>query len=108
MPVIASCSVLSDDNGVVTRDVVFKPGAGPSGKSGAREVVRGFGRSWVDFEQEDGSVIRNIISDGGEGEGAVYLTFAFEMRFPELQEGGKEAEEKREGLRRVSAMSGWG
>lgn len=45
VPVIESCTVLSDENGVVTRDVKFKPGAGP--KPQAKEVVRSYWPSWV-------------------------------------------------------------
>ena len=103
MPVIISCTILSDTDGVVTRAVEFQRGAGPSGKSGAREVVRGYGRSWIDFEQEDGRVIRNIISDGAEG--GLFLTFSFEMGVGEVE---VEVEEKREGLGRVSGVFGLG
>jgi len=45
VPVIESCQVISDDNGVVTREVVFKKGQGP--KDQEKEVVRGFYPSWV-------------------------------------------------------------
>jgi hypothetical protein len=47
----------------------------------------------VDFVQEDGSVVKNIISDSGEGGDAnLHMTYAFEMDFPAIQEGTKEAE----------------
>jgi hypothetical protein len=45
VPVISSCTVLQDKDGVVTREVVFKPGVGP--KERAREVVTSFWPSWV-------------------------------------------------------------
>jgi hypothetical protein len=45
VPVIESCEVVSDEDGVVTRNVVFKKGQGP--KDRAKEVVRGFKPSWV-------------------------------------------------------------
>jgi hypothetical protein len=45
VPVIASCDVLEEKDGVVTREVVFKPGVGP--KERAKEVVRSFWPSWV-------------------------------------------------------------
>jgi hypothetical protein len=45
VPVIESCEVLEEKDGVVTREVKFKEGAGP--KPRAREVVRGFWPSWV-------------------------------------------------------------
>ncbi|KAF2847992.1 DUF1857-domain-containing protein [Plenodomus tracheiphilus IPT5] len=108
VPVIETCEVLSettedddDDVGkggqgggtVVTREVKFKEGAGP--KDRAREVVRGFWPSWVDFEQEDGSHIRNIISSGSSGEDHdLYMTYVFEFRFPHIKEGSDEAEKE--------------
>lgn len=45
VPVIASCTVVSDADGVVVRDVKFKEGQGA--KTGARETVHCFGESWV-------------------------------------------------------------
>lgn len=44
---IDSCEVLEDKDGVVTRQVKFKKGAGPVDE--AREVVRSFWPSWVCF-----------------------------------------------------------
>jgi hypothetical protein len=45
VPVILSCDVVSDEAGVVVRDVRFKPGTSPKEK--ARETVRSFWPSWV-------------------------------------------------------------
>jgi hypothetical protein len=45
VPVIESCTVDSDENGVVVRQVKFKKGLGP--KDEAREVVRSYEPSWV-------------------------------------------------------------
>lgn len=42
---IESCTVLEEQDGVVTREVKFKEGAGP--KLQAKEVVTGFWPSWV-------------------------------------------------------------
>lgn len=50
VPVIASCDVLEDKDGIVTREVRFKPGAGPKDK--AKEVVRGYWPSWVRILKE--------------------------------------------------------
>jgi hypothetical protein len=104
VPIIESCTVLSDENGVVTREVVFKPGAAPKEK--AKEVVRGFGTCWVDFQQEDGSVVKNIISDSGEG-GAenLHMTYAFEMDFPQFEEGSEGAEKQLCKMKGVSFIS---
>ena len=45
VPIILSCDVLEDKDGVVTREVKFAEGAGPKPK--AKEVCRGFWPSWV-------------------------------------------------------------
>ncbi|CAO2658814.1 Nn.00g065370.m01.CDS01 [Neocucurbitaria sp. VM-36] len=101
VPVIESCDVLEDKDGVVTRVVNFKPGLGPKDK--AKEVVRGYWPSWVDFEQEDGSHVRNIVSDGPSGDlDDLHMTYAFEFRYPNIQEGSKEAEEQLQKLKATS------
>jgi hypothetical protein len=45
VPIILSCDVLEDKDGVITREVRFAEGAGPKPK--AREVCRGLWPSWV-------------------------------------------------------------
>ena len=45
VPVIESCEVLEDKDGVVKRQVVFKKGQGPVDR--AREVVKSYWPSWV-------------------------------------------------------------
>lgn len=45
VPVIESCKVLKDEEGVVTREVKFKEGQGP--RSEAKEVVRCWADAWV-------------------------------------------------------------
>lgn len=45
VPVIESCKVVEEKDGVVVRDVVFKDGAGP--KKHAREWVRSYWPAWV-------------------------------------------------------------
>lgn len=45
VPIIESCTVLSDVDGVVDRKVVFKEGMAP--KREARETVKGLGNAWV-------------------------------------------------------------
>ncbi|KAF2799052.1 DUF1857-domain-containing protein [Melanomma pulvis-pyrius CBS 109.77] len=96
VPVIESCEVLEDKDGVVTRAVKFKKGMGP--RDEANEVVRGFEPAWVDFEQDDGTHIRNIISDSDAG---LQMTYMFEFRLPHLQEGAAADKE----LERFKGMS---
>ena len=59
----------------------------------------------VDFEQEDGSHVRNIVSDGPSGDlDDLHMTYAFEFRFPHIQDGSPEAEEQ---LQKLKAVSYW-
>ncbi|RMZ66200.1 DUF1857 domain containing [Pyrenophora seminiperda CCB06] len=101
VPVILSCDVLSEDtaaSGTVTREVVFKKGAGPRDR--AKEVVRSFWPSWVEFEQEDGTCIRNIVSEGPSGEvGDLHMTYAFQFRLEGVEEGSEVAEREVERLK---------
>ncbi|KAF2190902.1 DUF1857-domain-containing protein [Zopfia rhizophila CBS 207.26] len=90
VPVIESCNVISDKDGVVER------------QDSAREVVRSYEPAWVDFEQDDGTHIRNIVSDGPSGTPSdLHMTYMFEFRLPHIQEG--EAAEKE--LARLKGMS---
>lgn len=45
VPVIESCTVLEDKDGIVKREVKFKPGLAP--RDQATEVVRGYEDAWV-------------------------------------------------------------
>jgi len=89
VPAISSCTVLSSPSSdTITREVIFAPNAGHP-KPRATETVKSYHPSWVEFHQEDGTVIRNIISVGGEGEGDLYLTYVFEFEY-----GGSEEVER--------------
>ncbi|CAA9964224.1 DUF1857 domain containing protein [Pyrenophora teres f. maculata] len=112
VPVIESCTVLSEEAAsssgsfgssgtVVTREVIFKKGQTP--KPRAKEVVRSYWPSWVEFEQEDGSVIRNIISEGG-GQGELYMTYAFQF-VVQGEEGSAGAEEEVGRLKKMAKMA---
>ncbi|KAL5120551.1 hypothetical protein ACEQ8H_001570 [Pleosporales sp. CAS-2024a] len=84
VPVIDSCTVLSDHDGILERKIIFKPGMGPGGGDTAWERVRCCGTAWVEFEQRDGSasVVRNIIARGGESGEDLFMTYAFEFEVP--------------------------
>ncbi|KAF2471502.1 DUF1857-domain-containing protein [Lindgomyces ingoldianus] len=102
VPVIESCEVLEDKDGVVTRQVKFKKGQGPMDE--AREVVRSYYPAWVDFQQDDGSHIRNIVSDGPGGSlKDLHMTYVFEFRLPDIAESDTAAVEKE--LARLKGMS---
>ncbi|KAF2490940.1 DUF1857-domain-containing protein [Lophium mytilinum] len=102
---ITSCDVLSEDAaGVVTRVVQFKPGMGAA--PSAKEVVTSFGNAWVEFKQEDGSIIRNLISDGPSGGVEdLHMTYMFEWIFPELEEGSEEAGERYAKVKAMAKMA---
>jgi len=85
VPVIASCDVVSEDGNVVTREVVFKDGAGPPGR--VKEVCVERYPTKVDFQQTDGTTISNIISDGPGGPDDLMLTYSFEWKHPDIEEG---------------------
>jgi hypothetical protein len=94
VPLIVSCEVLSEEETAkgftVVRQVVFKPGQGPK-KAGepVKEVCVHFAPCRVDFEQENGSTISNVVSSGPDGE--LFMTYAFEWRHPGVAEGSEEA-----------------
>ncbi|KAF2635112.1 DUF1857-domain-containing protein [Massarina eburnea CBS 473.64] len=95
VPIISSCEVLSDTDGVVERVVTFKEGQ--FARREARETVRCFGREWVDFEQSDGTRIRNVVGRGGGG-GELYMSYMFEV-LVEGEEGSDGVEGERGRLR---------
>lgn len=63
--------------------------------------------SQVDYHQENGSLITNIISAGPSGKPEdVYMTFAFDWLHPELEdEDGEEARKLKERHQRVAKMA---
>lgn len=89
VPIIVSCEVLSEEQTAkgfsVTREVRFKGAA-----SSVKEVCNHYAPSRVDFEQDNGSFISNIVSKGPDGE--LLMTYAFEWRHPNVAEGSDEAE----------------
>jgi hypothetical protein len=87
VPVITSCEVLSEDKvdtgSRVVRQVNFQPGVGPKPSDvPVKETCLLFAPSRVDFRQEDGAVISNVISKGPDGE--LLMTYIFEVRRPDV------------------------
>ena len=112
VPAFSSCEVQSEDIDpdnegglIVHRTATFKEGQGPPGLTGSsvKEVVKSYEPTRVDFHQEDGSVIQNIISEGidVDGEKALYLTYVLEYRYPGMERGGHEHREKETGTQKV-------
>lgn len=60
-------------------------------------------RTQVDFEQDDGTHIRNIVSSGSSGDPLdLFMTFMFEFRLPHVQPGTPEEEKEHAKLKAVS------
>ncbi|KAF1940771.1 DUF1857-domain-containing protein [Clathrospora elynae] len=103
IPVIESCTVLEDKDGVLTREVTFKEGVRE--KRTVKEICRGFWPAWVDFEQEDGTHIHNIIADGPSGGPEdMTLTFVFEVKMPHLEAGTEETDKEYQRLKSMGKM----
>ena len=85
---------------VTVREVVFR-----EGNRRVKEVVKAHEPMKVVFEQPDGSVVTNLISEGskgGEEEGDHWLTYFFESKLPD---GLSEADVKeRKGKQRKMAQ----
>ncbi|RYP16599.1 hypothetical protein DL765_005060 [Monosporascus sp. GIB2] len=100
VPVITSCEVLSEgktddgDKVKIVREVVFSPDGPRPGGAAVKEVCVHYPPSRVDFQQEDGSTITNLVSKGPEGE--LLMTYSFEWRHPDVEEGSAKAAELEE------------
>ncbi|KAK7932189.1 hypothetical protein PG985_002901 [Apiospora marii] len=92
VPLISGCSVLSESekegNHTITREVIFKS----QPDKPVREECVHYAPCRVDFRQEDGSTISNVVSRDPRGE--LVMTYVFEWRHP-----GVEEEMEVEGLR---------
>ena len=93
----------------MTRNVVFKEGHGPPGRAGkpVKEVIKSYEPCKVDFHQEDGTVIQNIITTGVDvdGEESLYLTYVLEYKYPDIPQGGKEHKERELAIKKVRSIS---
>ncbi|ETS86877.1 hypothetical protein PFICI_00705 [Pestalotiopsis fici W106-1] len=88
--IIVACDVVSEGQtakgfSTVTRDVTFKGAPAP-----VREVCTHYAPSRVDFEQDNGSFISNIVSKGPDGE--LLMTYSFAWAHPDLADGSPEVE----------------
>ncbi|KAK8131186.1 hypothetical protein PG984_007624 [Apiospora sp. TS-2023a] len=104
VPLISACSVLSEasekgGNHTVTREVVFKS----QPEKPVREECVHYAPCRVDFRQEDGSTISNVVSRDPNGE--LVMTYVFEWRHPGVEEGSGEEEKLREGHWKTAKMA---
>jgi hypothetical protein len=101
---INSTVVLSEDvdpisgNPVTVREVVFV-----EGQRKATERVTAYEDSRVEFVQEDGSTVQNVVSEDENGE--LYLTYIFEWRHPGVSEAELKAlAEKEKNLSKMAVI----
>jgi len=110
VPVITGCDVLEDNHAAggneVVREAHFQgDGDGKPGRT-VREVCRSFWPSKVDFHQPNGAVITNTVSDGEALDGMdLHMTYTFEWRYPDVEEGSEEHERLRESCVRGAKMA---
>lgn len=105
---ILKCEVLSEEETEtgtkVTRQVTFDKDVRGDDDAIVKEVVHEFAPSRVDFRQPDGSNIFNIISVDQDGN--LVMTYAFEWRHPELDQGSEKVKQLREKYSKVSFAPG--
>ncbi|TKA58204.1 hypothetical protein B0A55_11102 [Friedmanniomyces simplex] len=92
VPVIEGTDVIEEKDAgrEVTRVAHFKA-MGERPARSEREVCRSFAPTRVDFWQPDGALITNTVSDGvGLTEHDYNMTYTFEWRYPEVEEGSEE------------------
>ncbi|RMY89412.1 hypothetical protein D0862_10215 [Hortaea werneckii] len=90
VPVIEGTDVLEEKENEVTRVAHFK---GTEGKPGhhVKEICKSYYPTKVDFWQPSGALITNTVSDGpGLTEHDYHMTYTFEWRYPDVQEGSDE------------------
>ncbi|KAF7556402.1 hypothetical protein G7Z17_g1455 [Cylindrodendrum hubeiense] len=106
VPVITACEVISEEdteNGYkVVRQATFAPGIRDGGNT-VQETCLHYAPTRVDFHQEDGTNISNIVSKGADGE--LLMTYAFEFRHPDVAEGSEEAKDIQEKYWKMSKMA---
>jgi len=90
VPPISGTDVLEEKENEVTRVAHFKQ-MGDRPPHSEKEVCKSYYPSRVDFWQESGALISNTVSDGpGLTDEEKNMTYAFEWRHPEVEEGSDE------------------
>ncbi|OAQ68851.2 hypothetical protein VFPPC_13741 [Pochonia chlamydosporia 170] len=86
VPVIKNCDIISDENGLVSRRVVFE-----GGKT-VMETCREYAPNRIHFTVDDGSEVQNVISLGQDGN--LYLTYSFSWKLEGVVDGGETFQEE--------------
>ncbi|KAM3419193.1 hypothetical protein BST61_g5137 [Cercospora zeina] len=90
VPIIVSCEVVEEQENEVVRVAAFKDREGIPAHE-VREVCKSYYPAKVDFHQPDGAIITNTISHGAGQDGAdLFMTYTFEWRHYEVDEGSEQ------------------
>ncbi|KPM36860.1 hypothetical protein AK830_g9697 [Neonectria ditissima] len=108
VPAITACEIISaetiESGYKVVRDVTFSSDSTiKADRAPVREICYHYAPNRVEFQQEDGSRISNIISRGEDG--GLFLTYSFEWRHREVAEGSDQARTLEESHWKVAKMA---
>ncbi|KAK7402751.1 hypothetical protein QQX98_011508 [Neonectria punicea] len=108
VPAITTCEIVSEEaleSGYkVVRNVTFSSDSTiKEDRAPVKETCYHYAPNRVEFHQEDGSRISNIISQGSDGE--LLLTYSFEWRHPEVAEGSEQAQKLEKNHWKVAKMA---
>lgn len=104
IPVVASCTILSETATSVSSEISFHPGVGHARV--IREVCTLHAPCRIDYEIEGGSTAVNTVSEMPGGE--LVLTFVFGWAHPGVDEGSEEEKRLRAGHIEVGLPHGVG
>jgi hypothetical protein len=100
VPVVDTCEILSEVDGIISCIVVFKRDSGVAHAKRIKETCTLKAPCRLDYEIEDGSSAVNIISFGPGGE--LLLTFGFAWLHEGLEEGSDEMQDIKRNHQEVS------
>ncbi|KAL2427034.1 hypothetical protein ABEF95_007183 [Exophiala dermatitidis] len=96
---VISTSETEHGHPITVREVVFR-----DGNRRVREKCIAYEPMKVEFHQDDGSKVQNVISQGAGGDTDLYMTYTFEWLHPECKTA-EELEEKRQKEWKIAKMA---
>ncbi|KAH6987890.1 hypothetical protein BKA56DRAFT_612632 [Ilyonectria sp. MPI-CAGE-AT-0026] len=108
VPAIATCEIVSEEaheSGYkVVRNVTFRSDSNmKGGQAPVKETCYHYAPNRVEFHQEDGSIIYNIISKGPDDQ--LFLTYSFEWHHSGVPDGSEKVHELEETHWKVAKMA---
>ncbi|EMD00773.1 hypothetical protein BAUCODRAFT_118509 [Baudoinia panamericana UAMH 10762] len=89
VPIITGTDIIEDKGDEVTRIAHFQPPGKPA--HSLREVCKSYYPTKIDFWADSGALVTNLVSDGpGLTEHDYQLTYIFEWRHPDVEQGSDE------------------